>query len=243
METVYKSGEVNSIVDAAASKLKNCTFIVYCADDKRFGDISKKLYEKLLGVQMMGTTGVMFDEKCSFADGISAIGFQDSEVEVHAGVLRQVDTCPMKFLPDLAETAKKIKQKYKNNVCFEVSTGYEERVVSTMKMCLEETGIRLIGGTAGNTEPNQPKHVAYNGEVLTNATVYAVIGSKMGAIEIFKENLYHARKTTHAVTKVSKDNRTIYEIDGRKAMDVYEEELGYNDAGVGEGVLKIRCVV
>lgn len=238
METVYKSGEVNSIVDAVADKLKNCTFIVYCADDKRFGDISKKLHEKLPNVQLMGTTGFMFNEKGSFADGISAIGFQDSEVEVHGGVLRQVDTCPMKFLPDLADAARKIKQKYKNNICFEVSTGYEEKVVSTMKICLEEAGIRLIGGTAGNTEANQPKHVAYNGEVLTNATVYAVIGSKMGAIEIFKENLYHARKSTHAVTKVSKDNRTVYEIDGRKAMDVYEEELGYTDASVGEGVFK-----
>lgn len=238
METVYKSGDVNSIVEAVADKLKNCIFIVYCADDKRFCDISKKLHEKLPNVQMMGTTGFMFHEKGSFADGISAIGFQDNEVEVYTGVLRQVDTCPMKYLQDLAEAAKKIRQKYKNNVCFEVSTGYEEKVVSTMKICLEEAGIRLIGGTAGNTEPDQPKHVAYNGETLTNATVYAVIGSKMGAIEIFKENLYHMRKATHAVTKVSKDNRTIYEIDGRKALDVYEEELGYTDANVGEGVFK-----
>lgn len=238
METVYKSGEVNSIVDAVAAKLKNCTFIVYCADDKRFGDISKKLHERLPNVQMMGTTGFMFNEKGSFADGISAIGFQDSEVEVQTGVLRQTDTCPMKYLSDLTEAAKKIKQKYKNNICFEVSTGYEEKVVSTMKICLEDAGIRLVGGTAGNTEPNQPKHVGYNGEVLTDATVYAVIGSKMGTIEVFKENLYHAGEITHAVTKVSEDKRTIYEIDGRKAMDVYEEELGYTKANVGDGVFK-----
>ena len=93
METVYKSGDVNSIVDAVADTLKNCTFIVYCADDKRFGDISKRLHLRLPNVQMMGTTGFMFHEKGSFADGISAIGFEDSEVDVHGGVLRQVDTC------------------------------------------------------------------------------------------------------------------------------------------------------
>ena len=238
METIYKSGDVNSIVDMAAAKFKNCTFIVYCADDKRFGEISKKLHEKRPDVQMMGTTGFMFNEKGSFADGISAIGFQDSEVEVHTGVLQQVDTCPMKYLQGLDKAAKKIKQNYKNNICFEVSTGHEETVVSTMKICLEEAGIRLIGGTAGNTEPNQPKHVAYNGEVLTDATVYAVIGSKIGTIDIFKENLYHASKITHSVTKVSEDKRTIYEIDGRKAMDVYEEELGYTSANVGDGVFK-----
>lgn len=238
METVYKSGSVDSIVDATAAKLKGSVFIVYCADDKRFGEISQQLHEKMPDAQMIGTTGFMFNEKGSFADGISAVGFSDTEVEVHTGVLRHVDTCPMKYLPDLASAVNKIKQKYKNNICFECSTGYEEKVVSTMKICLEEAGIRLIGGTAGNTEPNGPKHVACNGKVFTDSTVYAVIGSKMGAIEIFKENLYHARKTTHAVTKVSADKRTIYEIDGRKAMDVYEEELGYNKATVGDGIFK-----
>lgn len=238
METVYKSGDVDSIVDAVAAKLKSCIFIMYCTDDKRFGEISEKLHEKLPDVQMMGTTGFMFNENSSFAEGISAVGFFDSELEVYTGVLRHVDTCPMKYLQNLAEAVDKIKKKYKNNICFECSTGYEEKVVSTMKICLEEAGIRLIGGTAGNTEPNGPKHVACNGEVLTDSTVYAVIGSKMGAIEIFKENLYHARETTHAVTKVSEDKRTIYEIDGRKAMDVYEEELGYTKATVGDGIFK-----
>lgn len=238
METVYNSGSVDSIVDMTAAKLKNCTFIIYCADDKRFGEISEKLHEKLPDTQMIGTTGFMFNEKGSFADGISAVGFLDNEVEVHTGVLRHADTCPMKYLPDLANAVGKIKSKYKNNICFECSTGYEEKIVSTMKICLEEAGIRLIGGTAGNTVPDGPKHVACNGEVLTNSTVYAVIGSKMGKIEIFKENLYHARNITHAVTKVSPDKRTIYEIDGRKAMDVYEEELGYNKSTVENGVFK-----
>lgn len=238
METIYQSGNVNSIVESVAAKLQTCTFIVYCTDDKRFAEISGKLHEKLPAAQMIGTTGFMFNANGSFAEGLSAIGFTDSEVEVHTGVLRHVDTCPMKYLPDLADAVKKIKQKYKNNICFECSTGYEEKVVSTMKICLEEAGIRLIGGTAGNTMPDSPKQVACNGEVCTDSTVYAVIGSKMGSIEIFKENLYHARKTTHAVTKVSADKRTIYEIDGRKAMDVYEEELGYTKATVNDGIFK-----
>lgn len=238
METVFKSGNVDEIVDAVSAKLKDSVFIMYCADDKRFGEISTKLHEKLPKVQMMGTTGFMFQECGSFGEGISAVGFSDSELEVYTGVLQNVDTCPMKYLQDLSDAVKKIKKAYNNNICFEFSTGNEEKVVSTMKICLEDAGIRLIGGTAGNTEPDGPKHVACNGEVLTNSTVYAVIGSKMGAIEIFKENLYQARETTHAVTKVSEDKRTIYEIDGRKAMDVYEAELGYTKDNVGDGVFK-----
>ncbi len=42
----------------------------------------------------------------------------------------------------------------------------------------------------------------------------------------------------HVVTKVSDDKRTIIEIDNRKAMDVYQEELGYTDATIEEGVFR-----
>ncbi len=238
METVYKSGTVDSIVDGVAAALGNCTFIVYCADDKRFAEISGRLHDRLPNIKMIGTTGFMLNESGSFAEGISAVGFADSEVEVYTGVIRQIDTCPIKYLSDLSTAVNTIHQKYKNNICLEFATGYEEKIVSTMKICLEKTGMRLIGGTPGNTTPDSPKKVACNGEVLTNSTAYAVIGSKMGKIEIFKENLFHKRDTTHNVTKVSSDERTVYEIDGRKAMDVYEEELGYTNSTVQEGVFK-----
>ncbi len=238
MKTVFKSGAVDGIVDSIASELKNCVFLIYCADDARFAEISSKLHERMPNVEMMGTTGFMLNENGSFGEGISAIGFNEDEIEVCTGVILQCNTCPIKYLPELDAAVKKINQKYKNNLCFEFSTGYEEKVVSTMKIKLEEAGIRLIGGTAGNTTPDTPKKVARNGEVLTDATVFAVIGSKLGKIEIFKENLFHRRPIMHSVTKVSPDERTIFEIDGRKAMDVYEEELGYTSATVQDGVFK-----
>ncbi len=238
MKTVFKSGVVDEMVSSVASELKDCTFLVYCADDARFAEIGSRLHERLPNVEMMGTTGFMLNENGSFGEGISAIGFYENEVEVCIGVIRQINTCPIKYLPELDAAVSKISQKYKNNLCFEFSTGYEEKVVSTMKIKLEAAGMRLIGGTAGNTTADTPKKIAYNGELLTDATVYAVIGSKLGRIEIFKENLFHRRQTMHSVTKVSPDERTIYEIDGRKAMDVYEEELGYTSATVQEGVFK-----
>lgn len=238
MKTVYKCGTIDSVVDGVAAELKECSFIVYCVDDKRFAEISGGLHSRMPNVRMIGTTGFMLSESSSFAEGISAIGFLDSEVEVCVGVLRQIDTCPIKYLSGLSDAVNSVGRKYKNNICFEFATGYEEKVVSTMKICLEKTGMRLIGGTPGNTVAGSPKKVACNGEVLTDAAVYAVIGSKMGKIEIFKENMFRKTEKTHCVTKVSGDERTVYEIDGRKAMDVYEEELGYTNATVNEGVFK-----
>lgn len=236
MKSIYSTGDVEKVIKEVGEALKDCTFIVYCSDYNRFDDISKQLRKALPKANAIGTTGYMFNEKGSFEAGVSATGFTDDEVEVYVGTLRRVDSCPIKYLPGLIWTVDEINKRYKDNLCIEFSTGHEERVVSTMKVSLEMVGMRLLGGTAGNVPEGQPKKVAMNGKVLTDCAVYAVIGSKMGRIDIYKENLFHPRKKTHIVTRVSDDCRTIYEIDGRKAMDVYEEELGYTSATVSEGV-------
>lgn len=236
MKTVYKSGSVDKMITELSAELRNCTFVMYGADDKRFEEISKKLHQALPNVKKIGTTGFMFTEQGSQGEGIVVMGFTDEDAEVYVGSMRKLDTCPIKYLPGFQWSVETIHQKYRNNICIEFATGYEERVVSTMKVCVERVGMRILGGTPGNTTDGQAKKVACNGKVLTNAAVYAIIGSKMGKIEVFKENLYHTRRKIHTVTKVSEDNRTILELDGRKALDVYEEENHYTDGTVEKGI-------
>lgn len=240
MKAVYQKGNAENAVMQIASALKNSTFIVYCADDGNFAAITKRLYELMPETDMIGTTGFMLNDNGSFAEGVSAIGFEENEVEVYAGTIQDADTCPISHLPEFKASIEKIHAKYKdkNSLCLEFATGYEEKMVSTMKICLEPVGMRLLGGTSGNTGEGQPKKVACNGEVFTNAVAYAVIGSRMGRIEIVKENLFRERPVTHRVTRASEDGRTVLEIDGHKAMDVYEQELGYSDANVQEGVFR-----
>lgn len=240
MKNVYKVGSVEAIVAEVAAELKGCTFIIYCADDKRFGDISKQLHKSMPDAKKIGTTGFMFHEQGCFEAGISAMGFWDDEVEVFVGTMRKNDQCPIKYLPGLIWSMNLLLEKYKleNSICFEFVTGHEEKVVSTMKIALEASGMRLIGATPGNTTEGEERKVACNGKVLTNSAVFAVIGSKLGKIELFKDNLFRARKNTHIVTKVADDGRKIVEIDERKAVDVYKEELGYTDANLTEGIFK-----
>lgn len=240
MKAICKQGNAENAAAQAASALKGSAFIVYCADDSNFAAITTKLYELMPETNMIGTTGFMFSDNGSFSDGIAAVGFEENEVEVYVGTLQDADTCPICYLPELRDCAEKIHKKYKDKdaLCLEFATGYEEKMVSTMKICLESVGMRILGGTSGNTGEGQPKKVACNGKIYTNAVAYAVIGSKMGKIEIVKENLFRERTIAHRVTRVSENGRTVLEIDGRKAMDVYEEELGYSDANVGDGVFK-----
>ena len=238
MKSICVSGHIDSIIRDVAKKLEKCSFIMYCTDDRRFHDISEKLFQALPDCKMIGTTGFMLTQNGSMAEGISAIGFEEDEAEVYVGALQEASTCPVKYLPELIEKVHSIDKKYREGICISFSTNNEEKIVSTMKISLENTNVCLLGGTAGNTTSGEQKKVAYNGKVLTDASVYAVIGSKIGKIKIVKENLYRPREKMHVVTKVSADNRTILEIDHRKAMDVYQEELGYTDATIEEGVFK-----
>lgn len=238
MKTVYKTGAVDEIVSEVAEALKGCCFFIYSTDDTRFEEITKKLKGALAGVKSLGTTGYMFTDKGSIESGITAIGFYDDEVEVGVGTLRKIDSCPIKYVPGLIWHAEEMYKKYKDNsICIEFTTGHEEMVVSTMKVSLEKVGMRLVGGTSGNTGEGKPKKIAANGKVLNDSAAYAVIGSKMGRIDVHKEYIFRPRKKTHVVTKVSDDLRTIIELDNRKPVDVYREEVGaefLNETGIYE---------
>lgn len=235
MKTVYKTGDVDKIVNEVASELKGCTFVVFGADHARFDEITKKFHKCLPDAKKIGGTGFMFTKDGSMDAGMTAIGFTDDEVEVYVGTMRKISEYPIKYLPGLLWSANEISKKYKDSICLEFTTGSEEKIVSTMKVALEGCNVRLIGGTSGNSN-GEPHKIAANGKVMTDCTVYAVIGSKMGSIDIYKENLFRARKQAHIVTKVSEDSRTILEIDNRKAVDVYKEELGYTGGNLEDGI-------
>lgn len=65
MKSMYKQGNAESVAAQAASELKNCSFIVYCADDRQFAAISTKLHELMPEVKMIGTTGFMIHDSFS----------------------------------------------------------------------------------------------------------------------------------------------------------------------------------
>lgn len=239
MKSAFKTGSVENIMKEVEAEFSNCSFIMFTADDGRFEAFSKALHKALPNAKIIGGTGIMINEKGGQTEGINLLGMTDDDAEVYIGTLRKTDTCPIRYIPGFLWSVETIYNKYKNNICVEFCTGNEERVVSTMKVSLERVGMRMVGGTSGNTTEGQSKKVCCNGKVLNNAVVFAVIGSKMGRIEIIKENLYDSNPGGHVVTRVSEDQRTIYEIDGgRRPIDVYKKELGYTDADIERGIFE-----
>ncbi|WP_455716581.1 FIST N-terminal domain-containing protein [Anaerosporobacter sp.] len=163
MEYICVSGHIDNMINEAVKKLDKCSFIMYSADDRRFKEISERLYEALPDCKMIGTTGIMLTHNASMAEGISAIGFSEDEVEVYVGALREASTCPVKYLPDLTQKVHMIDKKYQDSICINFSTNNEEKIVSTMKISLDGSKVRLLGGTAGNTRDGEAKKVACNG--------------------------------------------------------------------------------
>lgn len=239
MKSACKTGSVEDILREVEAEFSDCSFVMFCADDKRFEEFTKGIHKVLPAAKSIGGTGIMIGAQGGMEAGLTIMGFTDEDAEVYVGTIRKTDSCPIKYVPGFLWAVEEINNKYKNNVCVEFCTGHEERVVSTMKISLERVGMRLVGGTSGNTTEGQAKKVSCNGKVLNDTVAFAVIGSKMGRIEIIKENLYEAAGRGHVVTRVSEDQRTIYEIDGgRKPVDVYKEELGYTDANIEQGVFE-----
>ena len=69
--------------------------------------------------------------------------------------------------------------------------------------------------------------VAYNGRVYTDACVYAIIRNLSGKVRVYKENIYQKRsEISHFATKVNVDKRSLIELDGKSAAEVYSQELG-----------------
>ncbi len=235
MKTVFRTGDVDTIVSQVAEELQDCTLIIFGADDDRFEDIVKKLHKSTPNAKKLGTTGMVFHKDGCEEAGISAMGFYEDEVEFYLGTMRRIAESPIKYLPGLIWSARECAAKYDNNICIEFTTGSEERIVSTMKVALEESNIKLLGGTPGKYTEG-PRKIASNGKVMTDCTAYAVIGFKQHKVEVFKEDTFILHKQNHVVTKVSEDNRTVLTIDNRPAIDVYKEETGYTDANIHKGV-------
>lgn len=168
----------------------------------------------------------------SFAEGIAAVGFEENEVEVYVGVLKEAAACPIKYLPELRNCLDKINSKYKSNhsLCLEFATGYEEKMVSTMKICLEPAGVRLLGGTSGNT-----------GDGVFKNPLDRIVGAENYIIAIFGFNSNRSISTYKNVQKNDLICFTDIEEDYQSYMENTIKTVA--QTGRGAGIISINCIL
>ncbi len=93
-------------------------------------------------------------------------------------------------------------------------------------------GVPVVGGSASDHSPDGKFQQFANGHAYKNHFAIAALG---GPIGYAFSNGYRPTGKTVTVTKAS--GRTVYELGGRRAMDVYSEWVGRPEAEIGGGAL------
>ncbi len=153
---------------------------------------------------------------------VFVISFEEG-FQVACGLIRDLKDCPAQHIYRFEQDVKKISSGEKDCVCLEYCTGSEEMLVTTLNAVLDRYHVPLVGSTAFESiEKMGHAQVAFNGEVYGNSCIYAVIRCVGGEVRTYYENIYERTEwNVHQVTKADPRSRSVIEIDGRPAADVY----------------------
>lgn len=226
-----KNDAKEAVIEATMG-LKSPKLILFFSGTEHFKEYTIEMKKNFQTSIIIGsTTYVGICNDGAFKDNLIVLGIEDG-IECYGGVLEDVDKYPLKYIERVSECVDKIVD-CSNTVCFEVCNaliGCEEIVLSTLNSVLDEKGIPLFGGTAGDEGQAENTMISFNGIVYDKACVFVIIKNLKGKIKFYRENIYNEnifkQMAKHfTATKVEVRERIVYEYDNRPAADVIAEAL------------------
>lgn len=219
-----------SAAGAAAEATKGLNapkLIIFMAPYDAMQTVASYLKEQYSEAESIGTLGISLANGNVSDNQVVVTAFFDDTV-VSAGVLEQINECPIAEIGSLEKKISQINPNRDDTVCIEFCTGAEEKLVTTLNAALGKRSIQLAGGTVFGMPEGKEAVVAYNGALYEDACVYALIRNTTGKIKVYKENIYQKRADSeaHFATKVDTEKKIVYEFDGRPAAEVYSREIG-----------------
>lgn len=212
-------------LEVAAKAAKSPQMLLFFSKPETLEQAATFFSERFPEIPTMGicSTSVVHDGKVDEPD-VLLISFEE-EYKIACGLIRDLSECPVQHIYQFQKNVEAIGSGDEDTVCLEYCTGNEEMLVTTLNAVLDRFHIPLIGATVFEDVEHMGKtHVAFCGHVFRNSCIYAVIRSKRGKIRTYYENVYmRTELTVHQVTKADVDKRSIIEIDGRPAADVYSD--------------------
>ncbi|MCR4788791.1 MAG: hypothetical protein K5888_09395 [Lachnospiraceae bacterium] len=202
--------------------------IVFFSSNVQFYYHASKLHEVFPQTTVIGSSSyICLSSEGYGPDGLVALAVFDG-IDCSAGFIGDVTTYPMQHAHVVKEAAGKV-AKYDDTICLEFTTALlncEEIVLDTLRSGLKGTGINVIGSSSGMSASSIMTYVSLNGKVYNEGCVFVLIHNEIGRIKLIKENMYQPTIVTFTVTDVDCENRMIYEIDGRNAVQFLCEKLG-----------------
>jgi len=150
------------------------------------------------------------------------LSFED-DYRITSGLIRDLNECPVQHIYQFRKDVDAIGAGDDDTICLEFCTNNEEMLVTTLNAVLDMHGIPLVGVSVFERKELIGKtRLAFCGRIFQDACAYAIIRCRRGKVRTYYENIYTRTELTfHQVTKADIKQRSIIEIDGRPAADVY----------------------
>lgn len=220
---------LEKILTKHRSELQNSELIFFVtADDIKY--VSGVFRSMLSDSNVMGFHTYILNGGICHKSGTYVIAIEKNSdfFNIEFGLIENVDTDPVKCVLNLQKQITSVNPGKEDTICLEFCTSGEERLVTTLNSVMKQHGIKVFGSTTDCIETPYPSYLFYNGDMYDNASVYILIKNKCGRIITQTQNIYkhHEGGEVYIATKVDKDTRTLIELNGRPATEVYCQELG-----------------
>ena len=224
--------------------LKECTertqdtemILFITADD--IGEVSKKISDTFPSVLVTGIQSYIFRHGLLQKSGTVLIFIEKepSEFQYSYGIIENVSTDPAKDILDIQKKVANIHPGHEDTICLEFCTGGEERLLTTLNSVMKEHGITVFGATTHLIGSPYSSRIFYGRQLYEDACIYILIRNLYGRIITYSQNIYkhHCNGQLYIATKVDKEARTLIELDGRPAAEVYCEELGISMESISD---------
>lgn len=230
--------DVNEAVAEATAKISNPKLLIYLSSYQHLKEGAKLVKEKYPDVPLVGTSSTTYFKSESTDARMILIGFgQDAIAEV--GIIKNLSSVPMADIPAMEEKIRKVRPGKEDTICLEFCTNDEERLVTTMNVALERTGVTLAGGTIFGVPDGATSYAMVDGELYSDACAYAIIKNTSGRIRVYSELIFKPLEGTkpHIATSVDLANKELLTLDGRPAANVYCEDTGVSQSEIPTNVL------
>lgn len=201
-------------------------------------DISKKISDSFPSAMVMGIQSYIFRHGLLHKSGTVIIFIEKnpSEFEYSYGIIENVSTDPAKDILDIQKKVVDIHPGHEDTLCLEFCTGGEERLITTLNSVMKEHGITVFGATTHLMGSIDSSRIFYGRQLYDDACIYILIRNLYGRILTYSQNIYkhHNNGQMYIATKVDKETRTLIELDGRPAAEVYCEELGISPDSISD---------
>ncbi|TYQ16701.1 UNVERIFIED_CONTAM: hypothetical protein Cloal_3269 [Acetivibrio alkalicellulosi] len=223
---------INEIVENI--KLENTKLVLFYVSPNKYDFLkaAKLMKEKFPNCDVAGCTSAgELGHKGLVNNHISAMSFSSDSFEASSCLIKDVKTKALLGKSLLIKAAEKIgitPENEENAVAIMHIDGLsasEEKVLSVFGGIFKT--LPLVGGSAGDdlTFDTSKNMVAINGEVSTNAAVITFIKTSHKFLTL-KEDIYKPTDHKFLVTKADVATRTVHEIDGKPAAQVYADAIG-----------------